>query len=1251
MGVQWKTAFPAWMVATAMFVDSSGHGTDAAVFHNGMPIACPASGSALIQLKPELSKTFSLEAKDDGLDVGEYQPVVVQKRMPGAGAGTGGGPPGMDCPHARAGLKSFSDFISEHSAGADVTLPGNGAFLLDASATLGGLTIPAGAELIFADAPNLTLTVSAVHVHGKLLLGGSEACALRSSGIGITLTGSGDQDAKSNDPLRTKGITVGFGGILEMFGVRYAPTWTRLASSVAPGSMTLELEDEVDWQVGQQVLVVTTAWADEPGNHQNEVRRLAAVSGKTLTLDSSLSYGHYGGLEYSAEVALLSRSITLQGDEQSEQTRFGGHLVCKLGSECRIGGVAAVRMGQENIMGRYPFHLHMMGDVSGKSFFQDSLVYHSFFRAYTVHGTSGARVSRNVAYDISGSAYYLEDGIEEDNVFDFNLAAFVHIIKRLTDYEAGGGQAGVTVASESTRIVPTDATAVGFYCTNARNRWVGNSASGGFSGFHFPTVPNALGDSYQSNPDYKPEEKELLEFDSNTAHSSGRIWSRGACMYVGGKLWEEAKGNHQYRYQTGRASPARKSGRFIFTNTKVFACRMGMLFWGTHWTARKPDLALERFEAHDVARSSSQLGNTYMFHAVISAHTGNTWAADLPKVAQGFELYDTDMQTILADVAFRNFDRAGDVAIMDMTHSNIFKQQGMFHSKNLRFDGTPHKQRFRHVHRLACKSYHQDTCKNKCSACPGTAGSSQISSIIDMDGTSLSWNRGGAILGADDASAETAGRTNEWWHIDDTCVHENDWGFWACPMLDHRTVVSLFIVKGLLSSSPARITPSTAVGMLYHFGHTDRHLDVGLAESPMVSGPCCDIGWYLALDGGAQAQLTIFMDQMVTQGGLVFGTAYPIGATFTIQRCLPQCTEVRKGSSLQEVLDAPGTVYFVDGLGRLFLKFLFEGNGFFTAAGIKQLQNGNRYLGGQGARYTIHSSKVGNVAFAVPDALPSGIGGPTQPPATTATPPASTAAPPATTTIPPATTAAPSPTPSTPLCKELHQGCLSERCCKGDGIQCYEKNAFYAQCKPSCTPGISPLDPPQYQTPWSCRVLTTGASTSTATTTMRATTTTTTTTTTITTTTMTKTESTTQDCKELFQGCLSERCCKGDGVQCYEKDAYYAQCRRSCTPGINPNDPKPTPWICRVLTKGPSTTKATTRTSTTVTTSTTTSAETKLTTQAPAPAPSSCMGKWGNCKNTKCCRNSGWKCFKKDRWYSQCRKSCPSSWNCKVLGL
>ena len=38
------------------------------------------------------------------------------------------------------------------------------------------------------------------------------------------------------------------------------------------------------------------------------------------------------------------------------------------------------------------------------------------------------------------------------------------------------------------------------------------------------------------------------------------------------------------------------------------------------------------------------------------------------------------MQTILVNVTWRGFKGSQDVAIMDMTHSNIFKQQGMFHT-------------------------------------------------------------------------------------------------------------------------------------------------------------------------------------------------------------------------------------------------------------------------------------------------------------------------------------------------------------------------------------------------------------------------------------------------------------------------------------------------------------------------------------------------------------------------------------------
>lgn len=79
---------------------------------------------------------------------------------------------------------------------------------------------------------------------------------------------------------------------------------------------------------------------------------------------------------------------------------------------------------------RYPFHFHLMGTVAD-SFFEDCTVQHSFFRAYTVHGTSSSRVSRNVAYDISGSAYYLEDGVEEHQSLQEMLhnTCIIHVCK------------------------------------------------------------------------------------------------------------------------------------------------------------------------------------------------------------------------------------------------------------------------------------------------------------------------------------------------------------------------------------------------------------------------------------------------------------------------------------------------------------------------------------------------------------------------------------------------------------------------------------------------------------------------------------------------------------------------------------------------------------------------------------------------------------------------------------------------------
>ncbi|CAE8684030.1 unnamed protein product, partial [Polarella glacialis] len=93
-------------------------------------------------------------------------------------------------------------------------------------------------------------------------------------------------------------------------------------------------------------------------------------------------------------------------------------------------------------------------------------------------------------------------------------------------------------------------------------------------------------------------------------------------------------------------------------------------------------------------------------------------------------------------------------------------------------------------------------------------------------------------------------------------------------------------------------------------------------------------------------------------------------------------------------------------------------------------------------------------------------------PSTTAPPePSTTASPVPSTTAAPSTTASPSPSPLPTECSASSSDCRSTGCCKDAGFQCYEKDQYWAGCRESCTPGLNPLDPVEYRSPWTCQAL------------------------------------------------------------------------------------------------------------------------------------------------------------------------------------
>ena len=111
-------------------------------------------------------------------------------------------------------------------------------------------------------------------------------------------------------------------------------------------------------------------------------------------------------------------------------TGLGGHTIVVGKGEGRLRGVEFFRMGMTNVMGRYPVHFHHHDPEAGQvSMMTDCSVHRSYFRAISIHNAFNLKVQRNTAFDITGHAFYLESGVEEQNRVEFNLAAFVHPIE------------------------------------------------------------------------------------------------------------------------------------------------------------------------------------------------------------------------------------------------------------------------------------------------------------------------------------------------------------------------------------------------------------------------------------------------------------------------------------------------------------------------------------------------------------------------------------------------------------------------------------------------------------------------------------------------------------------------------------------------------------------------------------------------------------------------------------------------------
>ena len=423
-----------------------------------------------------------------------------------------------------------------------VVIPRGQTLVLDTVTEVLAYLLVQGGELVFDDeaADNQV----ELHTHGMLITDGGKL---------IVGTEDAPFQAKTQivlygDVLSTKIPVYGAKtlalrqGSIDIHGKPLKITWTKLAETASASSTMLRLQDAVDWDIGGKIVIASTSFSQR----ENEELTIMDIQegGTVLIVDPPLEYDHISvkqvisgrEIDTSAEVGYLTRNVIVRGSVNEEfvsevsacpqefrtgqfqlQTcflgRFGDETLSdQFGSQImihapeqnkgdvigRFSYIEVTHAGQAFRLGRYPIHFHLNGDVS-RSYVRGCSIHHTFNRAVTVHAVNNLLVENNVAYNILGHAYFLEDGIEENNIIQDNLGVFVR---------------------PSSSLLNVDITPAVFWIVNPNNIVRRNAAAGGTHfGFWYRLPVNPTGPSFDST--VFPRRIPLGEFTDNSAHSFG----------------------------------------------------------------------------------------------------------------------------------------------------------------------------------------------------------------------------------------------------------------------------------------------------------------------------------------------------------------------------------------------------------------------------------------------------------------------------------------------------------------------------------------------------------------------------------------------------------------------------------------------------------------------------------------------------------------------------------------------------------
>ena len=291
-------------------------------------------------------------------------------------------------------------------------------------------------------------------------------------------------------------------GLLDIHGLPRRRVWTKVTvGTYQAGATVLHTDEVVDFAAGERLALTDASTA---ANIEEVVVASLGSDGKTITLAAPLTLTHTSewfsqsgyNVDMRCEIALLSRNVVVQGDDQSDYLQHGAHTMMMFGAVMRVENAEYRQCGQSFNLGRYCIHFHMAGD-SHLAYAKSNSIHDGYQRAVTVHGVEYVNVWNNVAKDVKAHNFFVEDGGERENVFDQNLAINVRPLASL---------------------LQSDLEAAGFWTPTPSNIWRNNVvAKGEHAGWFFNAGAHPNGPS--STDSICTLTSPLLEFTNNSFHN------------------------------------------------------------------------------------------------------------------------------------------------------------------------------------------------------------------------------------------------------------------------------------------------------------------------------------------------------------------------------------------------------------------------------------------------------------------------------------------------------------------------------------------------------------------------------------------------------------------------------------------------------------------------------------------------------------------------------------------------------------